>query len=263
VVAWDIKTCPLPEELLTPAQAACLDRQAERLALQDGLPLPQARQKAAALSPVAGRICSIAAVRGGRYGEAGDPIVYLAPTPADEPALLEAFWADMERLPADARWVTSGGKRFDVSFTLGRTLRHRMEPSRADLIGTHPSRTGSHVDLHRLFAGLSLRLQDLCALLGVPSPKEALRLDTPDMESPEMGSSEMESPEMESPEMGSSEPDAEDTGAEGTAAEGMDGSMVAGAMAAGRFGAVAAYNAADALATLRCFQLIPEKAVAA
>jgi hypothetical protein len=34
-------------------------------------------------------------------------------------------------------------------------------------------------------------------------------------------------------------------------------------MAAGRFGAVAAYNAADALATLRCFQLIPEKAVAA
>jgi hypothetical protein len=133
-----------------------------------------------------------------------------------------------------------------------------MEPSRADLIGTHPSRTGSHVDLHRLFAGLSLRLQDLCALLGVPSPKEALRLDTPDMGSPEMGSSEMESPEM-----GSSEPDAEDTGAEGTAAEGMDGSMVAGAMAAGRFGAVAAYNAADALATLRCFQLIPEKAVAA
>jgi hypothetical protein len=108
-----------------------------------------------------------------------------------------------------------------------------------------------------------LRLQDLCALLGVPSPKEALRLDTPEMGSPEMGSPEMGSPEMESPEMGSSEMDAEDTGAEGTGAEGMDGSMVAEAMAAGRFGAVAAYNAADALATLRCFQLIPEKVVTA
>jgi hypothetical protein len=164
----------------------------------------------------------------------------------------------MERLPADARWVTSGGKRFDVSFTLGRTLRHRMEPSRADLIGTHPSRTGSHVDLHRLFAGLSLQLQDLCALLGVPSPKEALRLDTPDMESPEMESSDADAPKVKS-----AKTDVEDAGAEDTGAEGMDGSMVAEAMAAGRFGAVAAYNAADALATLRCFQLIPEKVVTA
>jgi len=235
VVAWDIETCPLPEARLAPAQKAYLDRKAEEIALSGGLPLPAARRKAAALSPVAGRICSIAAVRGGRYGAAGDPIVYLAPEPEGEPALLEAFWADVERLPPAARWVTFNGKRFDVGYVVGRTLHHGMEPSRKGLIGTHPYRAGSHVDLRWLLAGHALRLQDLCALLGVPSPKAALGPGV----NPDSG------------------PDANPD------AEGMDGSQVAEAMAAGRFGAVAAYNAADALATLRCFQAVPEKAVTA
>lgn len=176
-IAWDLETCPLPESHLS-------DRHLERLRLEmrrHGQRAPELdadalRRRAASLHPLLGWIVCISVIRAPDDPEApNEPRSYLAPQPELERAMLEAFWADLERFPADMpiQWITFNGKRFDAPFLLARTLYHGLRPTRADLLTRHRYRNRPHCDLWALFADASVNvdLEDLCALLGLPSPK--------------------------------------------------------------------------------------------
>jgi len=176
-IAWDLETCPLPEERFS-------DRERKRLELEmrwhgqrtPDLEPAELRRKAASLHPLLGWIVCISVIRAPEDPEfPNEPRSYVAARPEEERAMLEAFWADLARFPADRPilWITFNGKRFDVPFLLARTLHYGLAPTRLDVLQTHRWRNRPHCDLWTLFADASMNmaLEDLCTLLQVPNPK--------------------------------------------------------------------------------------------
>jgi predicted PolB exonuclease-like 3'-5' exonuclease len=174
VIAWDIETCPLPSEKLSDTQSAYVERNAEYFQEEDGLSLEKASQKAASLAPFAGRICSIAAVRGGHDDGFAAPKVYVAETESEEAEILQAFWEDVSFFGDGVTWVTFGGKGFDVPFLAGRSLSYNITPTRSDILKQYPFGHRPHTDLKFLWPKMHYRLQDLCGVLGVPTPKSSM-----------------------------------------------------------------------------------------
>ncbi|MEM1115556.1 MAG: ribonuclease H-like domain-containing protein [Bacteroidota bacterium] len=214
VVAWDLETVPLPDDTLTDAQRRRLDVTiaSERRRHPDLAP-EAARRKAASLHPFLGWICCLSAVRLGDGDRPARPKSYTAASPADEAALLRAWWADAARLPRGTRFVTFNGKRFDADWLRVRSAAHGIAPTRADLLDTYPYNHQPHADLARTF-GCAHSLDDLCDLLGVERSDASLP--------PDGGPC-------------------------------VSGPSVAEAVRAGRLDAVARYCEADVRATLECY----------
>jgi len=174
LVAWDIETCPLPLEALSPAQRCRHEKEVARLVSREpALDAAEASRKARGLHPFLGWICCISAVASTLDGEARAPRSWSCAAPNGEADLLDRFWVDVARFPRSTVWVTFNGKRFDVPFLLARTLRHGLAPTQDGLLDRYPYRHRPHADLAWVWPR-QCSLDDLCDLLGVDSPKGAL-----------------------------------------------------------------------------------------
>ena len=174
-IAWDIETCPLPPEDLAESHQDRLQMEMDyRRDKEPDLTEEDLRRKASSLHPMTGWICAIAAVRG-RPGEGhGEPYGLVASSPEEEADLLSQFWQDMGaigRTCSGVRWVTCNGKRFDVPFLSARTIRHGIGPAAKSILDTYPYNHEPHLDLATLWQHTYYGLEDLCAHLGVASPK--------------------------------------------------------------------------------------------
>ncbi|RMH53149.1 MAG: exonuclease [Bacteroidetes bacterium] len=140
---------------------------------------PQAAsQKVRSLHPMLGWICCISVVGANPDGSLRTPVSFTAAGPDEEEALLRAFWDRVGRLERyRVTWVTFNGKAFDAEFLRTRSLVWELIPPRLDLFddylyGFHP-----HCDLKCLWRRSAVRLEDVCDLLGVPSPKQEMNGD--------------------------------------------------------------------------------------
>ena len=86
--------------------------------------------------------------------------------------MLGQFWSDIQKLPT-ALWTTFNGKRFDCDWLVARTLTHHLSPSRQNILHRNPYQHRPHADLYNLIRQ-PMSLDDLCDLLGVPSPKSTM-----------------------------------------------------------------------------------------
>ncbi|MBE2186766.1 MAG: ribonuclease H-like domain-containing protein [Rhodothermales bacterium] len=175
IICWDIETCPLAVETFSDRQRRrhnlLLD--AER-AKAPNAPLEDLSRRVRSLHPALGWICCIAAQRMDRYtGELFPPKAWTAATPADEEAMLLAFWKDIRQFSGMETWVTFNGKGFDVEWLVTRSLHHRIQVSNNRMLQRNPYSNEGHVDLAGLWKK-GMGLADVCDLLGVASPKTAL-----------------------------------------------------------------------------------------
>ncbi|MGB1015127.1 MAG: ribonuclease H-like domain-containing protein [Nannocystaceae bacterium] len=140
------------------------------------------------LSPLLGKIVSLAFGDGEVTQEGGSPEVYalVVPPPdhdlarqasypswmipVSESDLLKAFWCLAEHAEVV---VSYNGRAFDVPFLIGRSLVHGV-PAKVDLLGS-PYALRPHLDLYRVVTnGRSLgpsTLDMVCWALGIESPK--------------------------------------------------------------------------------------------
>lgn len=174
-VAWDIETCPLSPDAYSDAHRARHKAEYEyRMRTERDLILPEAKQKAGAMHPFLGWICCISLVSG-NASRIGTPKSWTAASPDDEADVLDAFWDFLDGLASElqgVRWVTFNGKRFDVPFLVGRSMKHDLAPTCSDLLDTYPYSQSPHVDLANLLQHTFYSLADLCDHLGIESPKD-------------------------------------------------------------------------------------------
>lgn len=172
VVAWDIETCPHPAETLTDAQRARYETELERkLEQKPHLSEAEAARLARSVHPFLGWVCCISAVSGTLGGGPNEPVSWTAASPSEEKDLLASFWQAVSGFPKNTLWVTFNGKRFDVPFVEARSAAWGLHPTRPDLRNTYPYSHEPHADLAWLWPQ-HYSLNDLCGLLGVPSPKQ-------------------------------------------------------------------------------------------
>jgi 3'-5' exonuclease len=175
LVAWDIETCPLPEEKFSGAQRHRLEQEMERHArLRPELGEAELSRMARSLHPHLGWICCISAVSGRLDGGPNTPKSWTAPDPAAERLLLRGFWGGIGRFPHGSTiWVTFNGKRFDVPFLMTRSAHHHIEPSRRDILSRNPYRNRPHIDLACIWPQ-PCSLEGMCDILGIATPKSSM-----------------------------------------------------------------------------------------
>lgn len=174
-ITLDIETCPLPEHLLGHEAMERLERETTRRSAEDpSLDALAARRKAASLHPLLGYVCCISAAAAKPGQTSLHMRSWTAASPEEEKEMLVDFWEAMGGVQGKVLWITFNGKRFDVPFLVLRTRVHGLSPSRTDLLDTYPYNDRPHCDLLRSCASFAFRLEELCALLGVPSPKQHL-----------------------------------------------------------------------------------------
>lgn len=221
IIAFDIETCPLPDEALGPRaqrRLGLLVERERRRAERDGSTFDdaEAARRAQSLHGALGWVCCASFVRLGADGVPRTPHSFSAATAADERALLADLWDTLARMPRTVLWVSFHGKGFDAEFLATRSAAHGLAPSRRDLLHRHPYVHHPHLDLAGLWRRSDMGLDDACELLGVSSPKAS---------------------------------------AEGHP-EALDGSRVAQAVADGRLADVVAYCERDAVATLHAYRAL-------
>lgn len=174
VAAWDIETCPTPLSIFTEAQRSRYETELRYKKSRDSeLDEEEACRLVRSTHPFLGWICCISVA----FFDPGGNIKtksWTAETPKREKALLQSFWESVADYPKKTRWVTFNGKRFDIPFVLARSTRHSLAPTRSDLTDTYPYNHSPHADLMKLWPSLHYRLAELCAHLGVASPKAEL-----------------------------------------------------------------------------------------
>ena len=172
-IAWDVETCPLPEDTFSgPRQGRFekeLTKQQER---NPEMGREEASKRARSFHPYLGWITCISVVRGKVGGEMGTPFSWSATAPEEEQAMLESFWSDLEDLQGRPRWATYNGKDFDVPFLTARSSFHGVSPTQSDILDTYPFKHNPHADLSKIWLSVSSSLEEMCAHLGVESPKE-------------------------------------------------------------------------------------------
>lgn len=174
-IAWDIETCPLPLDSFTEAQQYRYEQQLAAGNVSDAEAEDEISRKARSLHPMLGWICCLSVAATYDPGQSRRVRSYTASTPADERSLLESFWNDAARIgKRNVTWITFNGKRFDAEFLLTRTLRHGLLPLRSDLLDQYPYSHTPHCDLLTVWRRAAMRLEDVCELLGVESPKRDL-----------------------------------------------------------------------------------------
>ncbi len=175
IIAWDIETCPLPEDSYSPRQQRRRDLRLQSEIRKAGLKLndpdyvdqvAKINRRVRATHSHLGWICCMSFKRGERQ-----PRSYTASSPSEERSMLLQLWKDL--LMVDhARWVTFNGKLFDVPFLRARSLHHGVAIPNArmcDMMGTHKFRHDEHFDLQHFWYGYGL--DDVCDLLSITSPK--------------------------------------------------------------------------------------------
>lgn len=173
IVVWDIETCPVAFDAFTEAQQHRYDWELRiRSGNRPDEPRPEASRRVRSFHPFLGWICCISAVSGTIEGGPNEPRTWTAATPDTESLLLERFWEAVTGFRS-VRWVTFNGKAFDVPFLTARSIHHNIAPTRTDIIDTYPYRHAPHADLSRLWPQV-YGLDDLCAHVGVPSPKQEM-----------------------------------------------------------------------------------------
>lgn len=174
IVAWDIETCPFEISSFSPTEKRRYETELRvRQDRRPDEPSDEASRLVRSVHPSLGWICCIGAVSGTIAGGPNTPKTWTAASPEEEKALLSEFWTAVEGFPRSVTWATFNGKRFDASFLSARSLRHGLSPTRHDLLNTYPYNDRPHADLSRLWPQ-RYRLEDLCKLLGVSSPKDAM-----------------------------------------------------------------------------------------
>jgi hypothetical protein len=271
-VAWDIETCPFPLDNLSRSQQARYDNElAHKLSRKPEMDHDAASRLVRSVHPFLGWICCISAVSGTLEASLddsrrNDPISWTARSPGEEADLLDAFWEAVAGFPQGTLWITFNGKRFDVPFVEARSAARGISPTRSDLRDTYPYSMRPHADLAHLWPQ-HYSLDGLCALLGVPSPKEPSGEEWPGQGWPgEEWSREGQlshggqartglvasNPESPAGLAAVSDPDAGD--APSSEPRAVDGSAVAQWVAGGQMGALKAYAKRDAIATWTCAQ---------
>ena len=175
LIAWDIETCPFPEDSYSEAQQSRYEeRLAKRRAKHPDEDPDDASRLVRSLHPFLSWICCISAVRSPLGDAPNRPKSWTAATPDDEAELLDRFWDDIKHITSNAssiRWVTFNGKQFDVPFVEARSVHHGVTPFGKQLLDTYPFNDAPHLDLMKLWP-MPLRLHELCELVGVDSPKD-------------------------------------------------------------------------------------------
>lgn len=174
LVAWDIETCPTCLNEFSEAQRARYKKELEwKLKRKPKMDETAASRLVRSVHPLLGWICCISAVSGTLEGGPNQPRSWSAASPDEEGDLLRRFWSDVAGFSGGIVWITFNGKRFDAPFLLTRTVRHRLTPSRRDLLNTYPYKHRPHADLSRLWPA-HCTLDGLCDLLAVPTPKNGM-----------------------------------------------------------------------------------------
>lgn len=175
-VALDIETCPLPLDDLAPALHSRFERRMQTEAARAWEEPADVASRVRSVDPALGWICCIGVASTAGPGPPRDSRPFIASHPGEEAEMLRDFWAAVEafnRKHANAQWVTFNGKDFDVPRLLLRSAVHGIEPVACGLLNTYPYASRPRCDLMHLVGGrTNLSLEGLCAVLGVPSPKE-------------------------------------------------------------------------------------------
>ena len=171
IVAWDIETCPLPENQLTDVHYKRIEKEISMLRhRQPDLAEDNARCMIQSTHPFVGRICCISAVAGTLEAGHRIPKSFVAAHLDDEAMMLETFWSTVAQFSGRVTWVTFNGKRFDVPYLLARSAHYGIPPTRRDLVDTYPYKHTPHADLCVVWP-CYFTLHDLCQLLDVETPK--------------------------------------------------------------------------------------------
>ena len=170
-VAWDIETCPLPEDHLTDVHHERSEKEILMLRQrQPELAEDEVRRMVKSTHPFVGRICCISAVAGTLEAGHRSPRSFVAAELDDEPVMLEMFWDAVAQFSGRLTWVTFNGKRFDVPYLLARSAHYGIAPTRRDLVNTYPYKHRPHADLYGVWP-CCFTLHDLCQLLDVETSK--------------------------------------------------------------------------------------------
>ncbi len=175
-VALDIETCPVPLDDLAPALQTRFERRVAREPVPSWEDASEAASRVRSVDPGLGWICciGIASTDDPHSPRAATP--FTAAHPGEEGNMLEAFWSAVDRFTQKhhaVQWVTFNGKDFDVPRLLLRSAVHGINPVACGLLNTYPYSSRPHCDLMRLVGGrTNLTLDALCAVLGLPSPKQ-------------------------------------------------------------------------------------------
>lgn len=205
MLAWDIETCPLPDERLTPAKRERVGKlmasakksggawdRIQATAKERGSDADEdLRQFVMATHPMLNWICCISMAKvlhptrvaklrdkGHLVAEDEDGLViatqsYAAERLFEEISLLERLWSHVGRQPPSTWWVTFNGKGFDCPTLLARTMARGFVPPKSGILNTHRWRSDQHLDLMHVIPGRSAYgLADLCEHVGLASPKE-------------------------------------------------------------------------------------------
>ncbi|MEO0858707.1 MAG: ribonuclease H-like domain-containing protein [Bacteroidota bacterium] len=173
IVAYDIETVPISYDLLSPVAQARLVKETARIEEREGLDTSAAVVKAASLHPALGMVCAIGIAR---YDEQRGYVAeaFKAADLDEERVMLEQFWAQLEE-PAWTPYmaVSFNGKWFDAPFLKMRSLVHGLVfPHAAQkVLNEHRWKSRPHFDLMHV-SRYAMGLADLCATLGVESPKD-------------------------------------------------------------------------------------------
>lgn len=169
VIAWDLETIPKSLDEMTPTQLKRYEKNLERFLVQNPLVAEtKASEAVRALHPFLGEIVCIAATRfdGKSISKSASWGYHNAKS---EKELLSNFWKRIAEFK-QVLWVSFNGKRFDRDFLIARTLHHKIQPTRTDILHENPYRHTPHIDLMNIFK-TAHSLDDLCDITGVPSPK--------------------------------------------------------------------------------------------
>jgi hypothetical protein len=174
-VAWDIETCPLPKDVFSGPHVERYEKEvAKQQDRHPNMEYDEASKRARSFHPYLGWICCISVVRGKVGENMGTPYSWSASSPDEEKDMLHRFWGDIAQVKGTPRWATYNGKEFDVPFLTARSAYHGLTPSRKDMLNTYPYSQDPHIDLSKVWMRVASSLEEMCAHLGVPSPKDGM-----------------------------------------------------------------------------------------
>ncbi|MCP5016178.1 MAG: hypothetical protein GY938_13040 [Ketobacter sp.] len=170
-VVFDIETGHIPQEAWT---APMMDRYKRLLAKNrkyygDTKTNEEIKRLTVSFDPMLSFICCITvqSVDGKKINKPKSYSCYYN----GERNMLQAFWADVKKMPDDVLWVSFCGKTFDIPFMTVRSLHHNVNVTNKHLLTQRsPFSHLPHFDMQSMF-GRDWRLIDACALVNVPSPK--------------------------------------------------------------------------------------------
>jgi predicted PolB exonuclease-like 3'-5' exonuclease len=173
-IAWDIETCPQELDALSEPQQRRYEKELRRHMENNAEADEQDASRL--VRATHGFLCWVCCISAVRYdaskGEWGEPQSFVTDDPGGEADVLDDFWSAAGQFPGLVRWITFNGKRFDVPVLRARTLASGRSLGRRDLLNTYPYGHKPHADLATVFKYVSL--EDVCDLLGVESPKDAM-----------------------------------------------------------------------------------------